>query len=105
MLSILKPLKVTGTIPLTQHLKQAIFQPDVVQLQVAEFRYPQAGIKQVQRLMWRYINRCRAEPAMANSSFLFLTRDGRPMTKDRVEKIMNYFKMQQIAAPLILRFA
>jgi len=47
--------------------------------------------KQVQRLMWRYINRCRAEPTMANSSFLFLTRDGRPMTKDRVEKIMNYY--------------
>jgi len=47
--------------------------------------------KQVQRLLWRYINRCRPEPAMANYDFLFLTREGKPLTKDRVEKIMTYY--------------
>ena len=45
--------------------------------------------KQVQRLLWRYINRYRPEPA-ANCDFLFLTQEGRPLTKDRVEKIMTY---------------
>jgi site-specific recombinase XerD len=44
--------------------------------------------KQVQRILWRYINRHRPEPAMSNCDFLFLTRDGRPLTKDRVEKII-----------------
>jgi len=47
--------------------------------------------KQVQRLLWRYINRYRPEPAGVNCNFLFLTRDGRPLTKDRVEKIMTYY--------------
>ena len=41
--------------------------------------------KQVQRCLWRYISRFRPDPATANSSFLFLTRDGKPMTKDRVD--------------------
>jgi site-specific recombinase XerD len=44
--------------------------------------------KYVQRLLWRYINRYRPEPAGVNCNFLFLTRDGRPLTKDRVGKIM-----------------
>jgi site-specific recombinase XerD len=44
--------------------------------------------KQVQRLLWRYIDRYRPEPAGANCNFLFLTREGRPLNKDRVEKIM-----------------
>ena len=47
--------------------------------------------KQVQRLLWRYINRCRPEPAMAKYNFLFLTREGKPLTKDRAEKIMTYY--------------
>jgi len=47
--------------------------------------------KQVQRLLWRYINRYRPEPAMANYDFLFLTREGNPLTKDRVEKIMTCY--------------
>ncbi|MEA3442209.1 MAG: tyrosine-type recombinase/integrase, partial [Chloroflexota bacterium] len=46
--------------------------------------------KQVQRLLWRYINRYRPEP-IANSDFLFLTREGRPLTKDRVEKIIAHY--------------
>jgi len=47
--------------------------------------------KQVQRLLWRYIDRYRPEPATANCGFVFLTREGRPLTKDRVEKIMTYY--------------
>ena len=47
--------------------------------------------KQVQRLLWRYINRYRPEPAGANCNFLFLTQEGRPLTKDRVEKIMTHY--------------
>ena len=47
--------------------------------------------KQVQRLLWHYINRYRPEPASANSGLLFLTQEGRPLTKDRVEKIMSYY--------------
>jgi site-specific recombinase XerD len=47
--------------------------------------------KQVQRLLWHYINRYRPEPARANTDFLFLTLGGRPLTKDRVEKIMTYY--------------
>ena len=31
--------------------------------------------KQVQRLLWRYLNRYRPEPAGANQGFLFLTRE------------------------------
>ena len=46
--------------------------------------------KQVQRLLWRYINRYRPEP-IANSDFLFLTREGRMLTKDRVEKIITRY--------------
>ncbi len=47
--------------------------------------------RQVQRLMWRHITRYRPEPANAKFDFLFLTKDGRPLTKDRVEKIMVYY--------------
>ncbi len=44
--------------------------------------------KQIQRLLWRYISRFRPEPMAASVNVLFLTRDGRPLTKDLVEKIM-----------------
>ena len=47
--------------------------------------------KQVQRLLWRYINRYRPEPRGPNYNFVFLTRDGSPLTKDRVEKIIAYY--------------
>jgi site-specific recombinase XerD len=47
--------------------------------------------KQVQRILWRYINRYRPEPVMPNSDFLFLTGDGRPLTKDRVDKMMKHY--------------
>ena len=47
--------------------------------------------KLVQRILWRYITWHRPEPAIPNSDFLFLTNDGRPLSKDRVEKIMARF--------------
>jgi len=47
--------------------------------------------KQVQRCLWRYISRCRPEPLAASGNVFFLTQDGKPLTKDRVEKIMAYY--------------
>jgi integrase/recombinase XerD len=47
--------------------------------------------KQVQRLLWRYISRYRLEPARPNTDTIFLTADGKPLTKDRVDKIMAYY--------------
>lgn len=47
--------------------------------------------KQVQRRLWRYISRFRPEPLAASTNLLFLTQDGNPLTKDRVEKIMTYY--------------
>ncbi|MFC2058389.1 tyrosine-type recombinase/integrase [Chloroflexota bacterium] len=42
----------------------------------------------VQRCLWRYISRFRPDPLAASGNALFLTREGKPLTKDRVEKIM-----------------
>ena len=47
--------------------------------------------KQVQRLLWRYISHFRPELACPNSSFVFLTADGRPLTRNRVEKRMTVY--------------
>jgi len=47
--------------------------------------------KSIQRILWRYINRYRAEPAIPNCDFLFLTTEGRPMTKDRIDKKMSRY--------------
>ncbi len=44
--------------------------------------------KQVQRFIWHYLARCRPEPAGPNCDFLFLTREGRQLTKDRIETIV-----------------
>jgi len=44
--------------------------------------------RHLQRVLWRYINTHRPEPAMPNIALLFLSADGRPLTKDRVEKII-----------------
>lgn len=43
----------------------------------------------VQHALWKYLNRYRPEPAMPDCDHLFLTHDGRPLTKDRLEKIMK----------------
>lgn len=54
--------------------------------------------KQVQRLLWHYIDRRRREPANPTCDLLFLTREGRPLTKDRVEKMMaRYGKKAGVA--------
>jgi len=47
--------------------------------------------KQVQRCLWRYISRYRPELANDRSDFLFVTRDGRPLTKDRIDKIVRAY--------------
>ncbi|MCK9356092.1 MAG: tyrosine-type recombinase/integrase, partial [Dehalococcoidia bacterium] len=47
--------------------------------------------KQVQRLLWHYISRYRPEPATVIVDTVFLTRFGRPLTKDRVEKLMTSY--------------
>ena len=44
--------------------------------------------KQVQRLLWRYTNQFRPEPVSPRLDFLFLTADGAPMTRNRIEKRM-----------------
>jgi site-specific recombinase XerD len=44
--------------------------------------------KQVQRFIWHYLTRSRPEPAGPNCDYLFLTREGRQLTKDRIEAII-----------------
>jgi site-specific recombinase XerD len=44
--------------------------------------------KTVQRILWRYIHHYRSEPSLPRFDYLFLTRDGRPLTKDRIDKMM-----------------
>ena len=47
--------------------------------------------KQIRKLLWHYISRYRPEPARPNLDYLFLTWDGRPLTKNRVDSIMKYY--------------
>ena len=47
--------------------------------------------RQIRKLLWRYITRYRPEPARPNLDNLFLTRDGRPLTKNRVDSIMKHY--------------
>ncbi len=47
--------------------------------------------KGLQRLLWKYINRFRPEPAKPNCDFLFLTADGRPITRNRIQKRMALY--------------
>ena len=42
--------------------------------------------KAVQRLLWRYIHNYRPEPSLPNRDYLFLTADGRQLTKGRIQK-------------------
>ena len=44
---------------------------------------------QIRKLLWRYITQHRPEPAQPNLDNLFLNRDGRPLTKNRVASIMK----------------
>ena len=47
--------------------------------------------KQIRKLLWRYITHYRPEPALPKLDNLFLTQDGRPLTKNRVESIMKRY--------------
>jgi len=47
--------------------------------------------KQIRKLLWRYINHYRPEPARPKLNNLFLTQDGRPLTKNRVDSIMKRY--------------
>ncbi len=42
-----------------------------------------------QKLLWKYMNVHRPEPALPRFDHVFLTRGGRPMTKTRVEAMMK----------------
>ena len=54
----------------------------------AKERMVPIGVR-VQRAMWRYLQRYRPEPAGPRISSFFLTRDGRPMTKGRIETVIK----------------
>lgn len=45
----------------------------------------------VQRLLWRYISRFRPEPAFPGYDFLFLNADGRPVTRNHIQKRMALY--------------
>jgi len=47
--------------------------------------------KQIRKLLWRYINQYRPEPARPKLDNLLLTQDGRPLTKNRVNIIMKHY--------------
>jgi integrase/recombinase XerD len=45
----------------------------------------------VQKALWKYLVRFRPEPATPRYEQVFLTRDGRPLTKDRLEAIVERY--------------
>jgi site-specific recombinase XerD len=45
----------------------------------------------VQKAIWKYLNSYRPEPATPQYDEVFLTRDGRPVTKDRLEAIITRY--------------
>jgi len=47
--------------------------------------------KTAQKTLWKYISFHRPEPQMPRQDMLFLTADGRPMTKNRVEAIIKSY--------------
>ena len=53
-------------------------------------RYVPLGIT-TQKLLWKYINKYRPEPAVPRFHNVFLTRDGRPLTGKRVEAIFKKY--------------
>jgi len=48
----------------------------------------------VQRALWRYIQQYRPKPAMPTCGNLFLTRNGKPMTKNRLEALMKDYGLK-----------
>jgi len=47
--------------------------------------------KTSQRLLWNYITRYRPEPANPRCDLVFLTKDGSPLTKNRIQKMMTKY--------------
>jgi len=47
--------------------------------------------REIQRILWRYINRFRPTPFRINEDLLFMTRDGISLNKDRLQKIMSVY--------------
>jgi len=47
--------------------------------------------KHLQRILWHYIDRCRPEPATAACDSVFLTQDGRPVTRRHAHKMMTEY--------------
>ena len=47
--------------------------------------------KNVQRALWHYLSRYRPQPEQPKCKLLFLTREGMPLTKDRIDKIMSSY--------------
>jgi len=47
--------------------------------------------KTVQRALWRYLTLCRPEPQIPSQDMLFLTADGRPLKKNRIEAILKAY--------------
>lgn len=45
----------------------------------------------VQKALWKYLTCYRPEPAMPRYDHVFLTRDGHPLTKDRLEAIVERY--------------
>jgi integrase/recombinase XerD len=45
----------------------------------------------VQKALWKYSARYRPEPATPRYEQIFLTRDGRPLTKDRLEALVERY--------------
>ncbi|HEY77719.1 MAG TPA: tyrosine-type recombinase/integrase [Dehalococcoidia bacterium] len=45
----------------------------------------------VQKALWKYTTCHRPEPAMPRYDHVFLTRDGRPLTKNRLESIVGHY--------------
>jgi site-specific recombinase XerD len=47
--------------------------------------------KQLQRVLWHYIERCRPEPTTIKCSYVFLTQAGKPLTRGRAQKMMTRY--------------
>jgi len=47
--------------------------------------------KKVQHALWKYLTFYRPEPLMSRYENVFLTKDGKPLTKERVEGIVEYY--------------
>jgi len=56
----------------------------------AKERIVPIGVR-VQRAMWKYLQRYRPEPASPRFNNMFLTRNGKPMTKGRIEIIVKQY--------------